>query len=222
MENVLIKFYQIYKTCVELLIDRGYDKDFLEKTYLNISEGDFQKLYRKNRFNILAPYRETKDKVAYYAYVMILGNGVKLKKDVLKKILSGVNHLREISEQMTKTTKINLILVIDPANTMTALKLVRAHNQLMMQSSGIAIDVFYHNQLQINITKHQDVPRHILMMPDEIEKLKKDMSVTSSQLPRILATDPVARYYGAKRGDVFKIIRPSLSAGQAMTYRQVV
>jgi DNA-directed RNA polymerase subunit H (RpoH/RPB5) len=34
--------------------------------------------------------------------------------------------------------------------------------------------------------------------------------------------DPVARYYAAKPGDVFRIIRPSPFAGMAFHYRQVI
>jgi len=219
MENVLTKFYQIYRTCTEMMIDRGYDRDVLEKIYLNVSPDEFQKLYRKNRLTILAPHLKEKNE---YGYVIILGNGVKLKKDVLKKILQSIEKMREIPELLNKESQIELTLVIDPVNTMTAIKLVKNHNIEDAKSTGVKIEVFFHNELRINITKHMDVPRHILLTKDEIEELKKVRDVTISQLARIITTDPVARYYAAKKGDVFKIIRPSLSAGQAIVYRLVV
>ena len=47
------------------------------------------------------------------------------------------------------------------------------------------------------------------------------MSIIQNELSNILDVDMMARYYQAKIGDVFKIIRPSIVAGNSIFYRRV-
>lgn len=76
--------------------------------------------------------------------------------------------------------------------------------------------------MKFDITKHELVPKHIVLNQEEKEKLLKKYGITLKELPRIFLSDPVVKNLGAKVGDVIKIIRKSETAGESIYYRVVI
>ena len=59
----------------------------------------------------------------------------------------------------------------------------------------------------------------ILNEEEKQDVFQKANISTFTQMPLILKTDPVAKFYGLIRGDMVEIIRPSPSGGIYKNYR---
>ncbi|MDD2666245.1 MAG: DNA-directed RNA polymerase subunit H [Methanocellales archaeon] len=75
---------------------------------------------------------------------------------------------------------------------------------------------------EFSVLNHNMVPEHILLTEDEVKALLEKYHITKGQLPKIKTSDPACKEINAKAGDILKVVRDSLIAGKALSYRLVI
>jgi DNA-directed RNA polymerase I, II, and III subunit RPABC1 len=81
-------------------------------------------------------------------------------------------------------------------------------------------EFFFESEMMEDIPSKVFIPVHQLINQDEKNELLSKFS--EQELARIFVTDMMSRYYGAKIGDIFRIVRPSFTSGKNIFYRRVV
>ena len=123
----------------------------------------------------------------------------------------GVKQMRNFMQHIDAHHFDTGIIVTRKAITASALKCT--------STVKATIESFLENDLLVNITHHELVPKHVLLSAEEKKTLLERYRLKETQLPRIQTTDPVAKYLGLRRGQVVKIIRKSETAGRYASYR---
>lgn len=190
-------------TTNELLIDRGY----IIKKERDVSYKQFLERYKsKCDLNYLTEKIDNiKDKI-----IILYTN--EFNKDEIKKIYTNLNKLntRRCIVVLFEKKKINHRdkLIIEKLNDL-----------------GYIIEIFFEHELLFNVTRNKYVPKHILICDESTKsKLISDLKINDIYecMPKILIDDPQSKYYGAQRGDIFKIVRKSEATGTSLYYRLVI
>lgn len=224
-------FMRVHNTVIEMLDDRGYiisDEEL--NTVDNESEYEDVYQYRKQQekkfgsiWEAMSTVYEKKEGkgMLYVRYVDPIEESNEIGGIVIDKLIE------EIRDVKMMYTDLQEIIIISPqkisSNSMSKLQYFRT------PESNLMITIFMDKELMFNITKHMLVPKHILLTQQERRELLLELNKKNNSLkliPKIYDTDPISKYYGAKVGQIFKIIRESLFddviAKKSIFYRVVV
>ncbi|KAI9672895.1 MAG: DNA-directed RNA polymerases II 24 kDa polypeptide (RNA polymerase II subunit 5) [Trizodia sp. TS-e1964] len=222
-ERELVRLWRAWKTVHEMVQDRGYE---IAEEEVRISLDDFRATYtsqdgwpdrKKMNFSarptdvMLEKYRDLPTPANPNPQPDIGTVWVEFQGEI--KI--GATEMRNFGQHIDKHKFFTGILISSGPVTAAALKLIpslRPH----------IVETFLEQDLLVNITHHELVPKHILLSPEEKLRLLKRYRLKESQLPRIQVGDPVAKYLGLKRQQVVKIIRKSETAGRYASYRWTI
>jgi DNA-directed RNA polymerase subunit H (RpoH/RPB5) len=125
----------------------------------------------------------------------------------------------QFCEDNSYTNGMIIVMATSPSDNI--LDMIRTYNS---NPKNQLVQLFNVRYLQFDISTHRKVPRHRMMSKDEIDILQKKMNITNLklQLPWIDSQDAMAKWLGARTGDVIEIERLSESAGNSKYYRYCV
>ncbi len=127
--------------------------------------------------------------------------------------ITSINKTSPIGEFISKHDADYKILIVHDINQ-------KSENTI--QSYETQSEVFRINELMVNIVDHVLVPKHIVLTKEESDLVLEAYRAKKRDMMLIRTTDPVARYYNMKHGEIVKIIRPSVMTCEAPAYRLVV
>lgn len=203
LDRETVRLWSVYKTVHQMVHDRGY---VVSQSELDLSLSDFAAthapsgtLLDRSALNFLVSHKDSQSDQLFVFFPEDLSVGVK--------------PIRTFLEKMNEGGVFKCIVVYRGSLTPSAAKVMAA------MAPKYVMEQFSEGELVVNITEHKLVPQHVVLSEEEKKALLERYRLKDTQLPRILISDPVARYYGLRRGQVVKILRPSETAGRYVTYR---
>ena len=155
-----------------------------------------------------------------YSYMLTVENN---KNDDEKKIaikifnqkISGISKQSGISDFLNKYKDIPKIIIVKSINTKSLLHVANNYPRT---------EIFLENQLMVNLVDNVLVSKYELLEreTDDYKNFCEEYKCKKRNIPKLHIYDPTAKYYGLKKGDIVRVIRPSETSGKSPFYRIVI
>lgn len=213
-DEEISRMRRVRRTCLEMLRDRKYLVDPAE---IEMSKEEFSRKFVGPDKNVIFSQltivsQKADDEVDKIVVYFVVGDGgLSSEGKIGVQVLKG--YLSSISDKSMKSAIFVTRAPMPPASKRAIAE--------FMSAKRLAIELFIDAELLVNITQHELVPQHVPLAENEKQQLLERYKLRDTQLPRMQISDPVARYFGLRRGQVVKIVRESETAGRYITYRLV-
>jgi DNA-directed RNA polymerase subunit H (RpoH/RPB5) len=113
------------------------------------------------------------------------------------------------------------IVIVSPSRpSESVMKVLIGHNA---QRDNVYVQIFDIRSLGFNISKHRKVPRHRIVKENEKPEIIKSYNLKSiDQIPKILSQDAMAKFIGARPGDVVEVMGLCETSADNLRYRYCV
>jgi len=223
VDNKIYRLFDIKKTQIEMVRDRGYDipedEEILLTSDVNYFVNHIKQLGLKTRGTsnslLSRSYMseadgETKARsiLVYYA------NKVSQQQ---KQISADI--VREFINLVQKYATTEAVLIVDAPLSSTG-------NEELKSLTLTKWQVFFESDLTYNLTAHVDTNRHTLIPPEDADRILHQLKADRSKLIVIKIDKPIVRYYGWSIGDLIRVERDdqciNILSSKSINYRVVV
>lgn len=231
----LLRIFKCYATVLEMLTDRGYttfqqiadhesylaSPEILTREHILMEDFDTFK-------KILSTHDNTLDFMTIIAHRSGSGSGsgsgggrgVPKEKLIVLFCADDMNvrYVNNVILERMRTNGIRHSIVIC-VRCFQGKTTNQAAKSLKALEPEFTVELFYESELIINISRHEDVPPHIVLTENEKAEVLKAYKAKTSNFPSIKECDPMSRYMGLRCGQMIKILRQSETAGTCPIYR---
>jgi DNA-directed RNA polymerase subunit H len=178
---------------VKMLTNRNFlDKSKLEDNIAKISG----KISDDNTYSIKSDFSDDKFIVKF----------------IFQKI-TAVNKASGIADFLASYDKHNKLVVVTDIAKKATKQIATSHPKT---------EVFKDMELMIDLMSHELSPEYYVLNEDERNDFEERYTLKKKHLPKMYHSDPAARYYAMKVGDICKIIRKSTMTSNTFTYRIII
>ncbi len=190
---------------IEMMTERGYIKDDNKKMFAeSVSKRQEEDVYKIKLDNaIIINKNEYVAKDFKYTDVYI---------KYIDQQISSMGKNSNLGMFLQKYVNSKKIIILDKISPKV---------RLTIEHQFPNTEIFTINELLTNKVDHILVPKHVLLNEEESNEVIAAYNARKKDMPKILKTDPIARYYNMPVGRVCKIIRNSEMSGECPYYRLV-
>jgi DNA-directed RNA polymerase I, II, and III subunit RPABC1 len=199
--NAALRLFKARKTIYEMFRDRGYTKNV--------------PLHEKSVEHFMGWLQQHDQK----ALTLTFSKGEKHAMVFFPEAEKvGVAYIRDMFDAMASINActVGVIVYVDSITPF-------AKQEIRKLCAQYSIDMqsFKRLHLQFNLTRHTKVPPHTILSKEEKDQLLMRYNVPLEKLPYLPLSDPIAQYYGAKKGQVMQVQRTSPEGHPYYIYRCV-
>lgn len=204
-----IKIFQVEKNAEEIrstvltnIVKMLYERKLIKKENITNKINELIKTQSdENIYNIIVDFPENND--------------AKIIIKLINQKITAISKQSIISDFLIKYKDNNKIIIVKNISTKPYQYILNNYNNA---------EIFLEENLLINLVDHVFVSKYekLKEKSDEYINFGNIYNCKKRNIPKLLFTDPMARYYNLKKGDIVRILRPSEATGYSPSYRIVI